>query len=93
MAARLKRPAYGLNDAPRRWWNVLDTKLRSYGLEPARADRCTYVLYKGEPKKSTIPCGRTNTWSYGDLLDTITDYLTDPVSGSNSKGRSVSGVA
>ena len=22
--ARLKEPAYGMNDAPRRWWNVLD---------------------------------------------------------------------
>ena len=45
MAARLKRAAYGLNDAPRLWWNRLDTKLRSYGLVPTRADRCCYVLY------------------------------------------------
>ena len=27
IAARLKKPAYGMNDAPRRWWNVLDKKL------------------------------------------------------------------
>ena len=45
MAARMKKPAYGLNDAPRRWWNILDGKLQSYHLEPSRADRCTYVLY------------------------------------------------
>ena len=45
MGARLKRAAYGLNDAPRLWWNRLDTKLRSYGLVPTRADRCCYVLY------------------------------------------------
>ena len=26
IAARLKRPAYGLNDAPRRWWNIIDKR-------------------------------------------------------------------
>ena len=41
------RPVYGLNDAPRRWWNRLDRFLRSIGLEPTRADRCTYVAYEG----------------------------------------------
>ena len=43
---------YGLNDAPRRWWNRLDKFLRSVGMEPTRADRCTYVAYDGiEGKK------------------------------------------
>ena len=43
------RPVYGLNDAPRTWWNRF---LRSVGLEPTRADRCTYVAYDGiEGKK------------------------------------------
>ena len=32
------RPVYGLNDAPRRWWNRLDKFLRSVGMEPTRAD-------------------------------------------------------
>ena len=41
------RPVYGLNDAPRRWWNRLDKFLRSVGMEPTRADRCTYVAYEG----------------------------------------------
>ena len=45
MAARLKRAAYGLNDAPRLWWNRLDGKLLSYGLILTRADRCCCVLY------------------------------------------------
>ena len=45
LGARLKKPAYGMNDAPRRWWNRLDTSLRHYGLVPARADRCCYVSY------------------------------------------------
>ena len=32
IGARLKRTAYGLNDAPRRWRNRLGTALRGYGL-------------------------------------------------------------
>ena len=53
IAARVKKPAYGLNDAPRRWWNIVDKALRSCGLVPTRADRCTYVLYgqKQEARK------------------------------------------
>ena len=27
IAARLKKPAQGMNDAPRRWWNILDKAL------------------------------------------------------------------
>ena len=48
--AKLVRPAYGLNDAPRRWWNKIDQSLREYGMIPTRADRCTYVLYSNETK-------------------------------------------
>ena len=54
IGARLVRPAYGLNDAPRRWWNVLDGKLHEFGLVPTRADRCTYVLYSNK-KPTTTP--------------------------------------
>ena len=39
VAARLKKPAYGMNDAPRRWWNILDKALCSNGTVPTRADR------------------------------------------------------
>ena len=45
IAARLKKPAYGMNDAPRRCWNILDKAQRTYGMIPTRADRCCYVLY------------------------------------------------
>ena len=45
VAARLKKPAYGMNDAPRRWWNMFDKALCSYGMVPTRADRCCYVVY------------------------------------------------
>ena len=52
MVARMKKPAYGLVEAPRRWFNVLDEKLRSYDLVPTRADRCTFVLYSKDPPKT-----------------------------------------
>ena len=39
LAARLKKPAYGMNDAPWKWWNGLDTAVKTMGLLPARADR------------------------------------------------------
>ena len=45
VAARVKKPAYGMNDAPRRWWNRLDAGLQSLGWVPVRADRCLYVHY------------------------------------------------
>ena len=48
------RSVYGLADAPRRWWNRLDKFLISLGIQPTRADRCTYVCYDGafkEPKQ------------------------------------------
>ena len=45
IGSRLQKPAYGLNDASRRWWNILDKALSGYGMVPTRADRCCYVLY------------------------------------------------
>ena len=55
MAARLKRPAYGLNDALRRWWNIIDRALRSYGMVPTRVGRCFYVLYSDSLGRTTVP--------------------------------------
>ena len=51
LAARLKKPAYAMNDAPRKWWNRLDAAVKTMGLLPARADRCTYVSYTDVKKK------------------------------------------
>ena len=48
------RSVYGLADAPHRWWNRLDKFLISLGIQPTRADRCTYVCHDGafkEPKQ------------------------------------------
>ena len=41
-------------------WNRLDKFLRSVGLEPTRADRCTYVAYdgiEGKKDKSYLSAG------------------------------------
>eukprot|EP00439_Symbiodinium_sp_Y106_P027835 s9792_g3.t1 len=65
------RPVYGLNDAPRRWWNRLDKFLRSVGMEPTRADRCTYVAYdgiQGKKSKSYLSAGSS---SQEEDLDTL----------------------
>ena len=40
-----------MNDAPRRWWNVLNKALRSNGMVPTRADRCCYVLYSSQSRE------------------------------------------
>ena len=58
IAARLKKLAYGLSDARRRWFNVLDKALCSCGMVPTKPDRCCCVL------NSMSSCKRT--WNQGD---------------------------
>ena len=82
IGARMKKPAYGLNDAP---WNILDSALRSYGLVPTRADRCTYVYWGKQLPKST-PINEKKPSNTLDLEGAV-DYLMDPVSGNNAKNR------
>ena len=85
IGARMKKPAYGLSDAPRRWWKIQDSALRSYGLMPTRADRCTYVYYgKQLPKSSPISAKKSsNTFD----LEGAVDYLMVPVSGKNRQAH------
>eukprot|EP00438_Fugacium_kawagutii_P016553 Skav230614 [mRNA] locus=scaffold3185:55857:56351:+ [translate_table: standard] len=57
IGARMKKSAYGLNDAPRRWWQIVHKALLGYDLVPTRADRCTYILYdkhKPNERKTSI---------------------------------------
>jgi hypothetical protein len=67
LGARLKKPAYGMNDAPRRWWNRIDGSRSAYGMVPTRADRCLYMLdgkksQSGEKQfKDHNPPARTET--------------------------------
>ena len=44
-AARRKKPAYGMNDAP---------AVRGYGMLPTRPDRCCYVLYSSQSRKQAL---------------------------------------
>ena len=74
----MKKPAYGLNDAPRRWCNMLDSALRSYGLVPTRANCCTFVYYGKQLLKST-PINEKKSSNAFDLEGAV-DFLTDPVS-------------
>ena len=102
MAARLKKAAYGMNDAPRRWWNRLDKSLRQYGLVPTRADRCVYVMYGAAPRSTAIavhkdkpkPIARTPSEELLPLstMDESLEYLLDPVTGSPAHGKKVHGA-
>ena len=87
IAARLKKPAYGMNDAPRPWWNILDKALCSYDMVPTRADRCCYVLY---PTQS-----RERTWNQNNSThghDAAFDKMLDSIAGSQATGESVVGI-
>ena len=86
----MKKPAYGLNDAPGRWWNILDLALRSYGLVPTRADRCTYVYYGKQLPKPALVSEKKSSTTFD--LEGAVDYLMDPVSGKNAINRQVHGA-
>ena len=87
---RMNKPAYGLNDAPHGWWNILDSALDSYGLVPTRADRCTYVYY-GKPLPESTQISEKKSSNTFDLESAV-DYLMDPVSGNNAKNRQAHGA-
>ena len=99
MGARLKKAAYGMNDAPRRWWNRIDNSVRKYGMTPTRADRCVYVYYDNTSKSEEMQSSRSKPlkWSNGshdssELIEEFMNNMLDPVNGSPSKGRRAIGV-
>ena len=53
IAARLKKPACGMDDVSRRWWIILDKALCNYGMVPTRADRCCCLLYSIQSRERT----------------------------------------
>ena len=92
IGARLKMPAYGLNVAPRRWWNRLDTSLRSYGMIPTRADHCCYVFHSKVPAKTGKQSVSQVQFDIPEQLEKAIDSLTDPITGSPSHGKHVRGI-
>ena len=97
MGARLKKPAYGVNDATRRWRNRIDGGLQAYGMIPARADRCAYVFYapsrsSGEAK--TVPKVKLiQMTSEGFDMDSLLELILDPITGSPATHKQVMGIA
>ena len=89
IGAKMKKSAYGLNDAPRRWWQVVDKALLSYGLVPTRADRCTYILYgdKMSSKDTSLSKSFRKTSTSNDPVQDAIDMLLDPVAQNNAQGR------
>ena len=99
IAARLKKPAQGMNHAPRRWWNILDTGLCSHGTVPTRADRCCYELYRTQSRERTW--NQNNSAHCHDTSNILTkprvrteadaafEKMLDPIAGSPATGKSV----
>ena len=99
IGARLKKPAYGMNDAPRRWWNRIDSSVLKYGMIPTRADRCLYVYYESNTKsegkqslRSNPPQRNDKNQDYSELIEDFMNSVLDPVTGSPSKGRKAIGL-
>eukprot|EP00435_Cladocopium_sp_Y103_P044081 s888_g12.t1 len=86
IGARLKKPGYGLNDAPRRWWQIIDKALLDCGLVPTRADRCTYILYDESSRKKSNFTPSVDKHGQVSISEAI-DHLMDPVARNNAQGR------
>ena len=70
------RSVYGLADAPRRWWNRLDKFLISLGIQPTRADRCTYVCYDGAFKDDDVSAGAKTPKQVSYYVDSQSGEMT-----------------
>ena len=86
IGAKMKKSAYGLNDAPRRWWQVVDKALLSYGLIPTRADRCTYILYS-DHTKGKYHKNESQPEEQPITMKEAIEKLMDPVVRNNAQGR------
>ena len=70
------RSVYGLADAPRRWWNRLDKFLISLGIQPTRADRCTYVCYDGAFQNDDVSSGTKTPKQVSYYVDSPSGEMT-----------------
>ena len=48
LVCKLKKSLYGLRQAPRNWWVVINDWLIEYGLVPSGADPCVYVMFRDD---------------------------------------------
>ena len=102
IAARLKKPAHGVNDAPRHWWNILDKALCSYGMVPTRADRCCYVLCSIQSRERTGNQHNSTQWHDTSNIstkprvrkeaDAAFEKMLAPIAGSPATRKSVAGI-
>ena len=105
ITARLKQPAYGMNDALRRSWNIFDKTPRSCDMNPIRADRCCYMLYSLQsrtqawehwiqgaiPQQSSTKDVFTEPRERSEMEAAFEKSL-DPIAGSPATGKSVTGI-
>ena len=101
IAARLKKPAYGMNDTPRRWCNILDKALCRYAMVHPRADRCCYVLYSIQSRERTRKQNNITQWHDTSNIsinprvraevDAAFEKVLDPIARSPTTGESMAG--
>ena len=89
----------------RRWWNILDKALRSYGMVPIIADRCCNVLSSIQSRERASGHWGQRTIAQqhgtGDVLtesrersqmDPAFEKTLDPIAGSPATGKSMAGI-
>ena len=94
-----------MNDALRRWWNILDEALRGNGMVPTRADRCCYVMYSLQSRKQACEHwiqeaiaqlnGTNETFTDSreqSEMEAAFEKTLDPTAGSPPAGKSVEGI-
>eukprot|EP00435_Cladocopium_sp_Y103_P063413 s690_g25.t1 len=86
IGARFKKPGYGLNDAPMRWWHIIDKALLDCGLVPTRADRCTYILFDDSTRKKSAFTPSVDNKGQVSISEAI-EHLMGPVARNNAQGR------
>ena len=98
IAASLKKLAYGMNDAPRRWWNIHDKALRTCGMILTRAYRCCCVLYSIQSReRAREHLGKGAVAQQNDTNDAFTKLreqseMEAATAGSPATGKSVAGI-
>ena len=102
---KIEENCNGVNDAPRRWRNILDKALRTHGMIPTRTDRCCYVLCSIQsrerawehwgPRAIAQQNGTKDAFTESrqqSEMEAALEKTLDPIAGSPSMGKSVAGI-